>query len=389
MVADPTVAESRERGLLQLVHPAPPLQRDEGFDPRFAALAERDRMPVRLPRLEQSVLLRPGENALAGLRLGQAGEVARLLVHAPVGPDDHRLGEVVRAPDLEVHGVVARRHLESPRAELRVDPLVGDDRNPPLDERDDGLAAHERAIPLVAGMHGNRDVGEDRRRSSRGDRDVPLVVGTRVADEDELVLHVGVDELEVGQRRLVERAPVDDPVGPVEVALLVQVDEETHDGTDVPLVQREPLAPVVERGADAAELVHDRAAVETEPFPHAGLERLATELLPALPFPGELLLDGALGGDAGMVVAGLEKRVEALHPLHPDERVGESELERMPHVQLARHVRRRVGDDEALAARVGVGRVEAFLLPDPLPALLDTLRAVQGVHGVRFYGRTI
>ena len=106
-------------------------------------------------------------------------------------------------------------------------------------------------------------------------------------------------------------------------------------------------------------------AVLVEPVPDARLEGLAAELLARRSLRGEVLLDRVLRRDAGVVVAGLEERVEALHPLQAHDRVGERELERMAHVELARDVRRRVRDDEALARGVGLGGIEALVLPRP------------------------
>jgi hypothetical protein len=88
-----------------------------------------------------------------------------------------------------------------------------------------------------------------------------------------------------------------------------------------------------------------------------------------------------------MVVAGLPERVVALHAVPPDEHVLDRAVERVPHVQLARHVRRRHADDvRVVATLAGAGPVEPLLLPGPLPALLDTLRAVERLHGGRVYG---
>src|SRR5258708_6590172 len=81
-----------------------------------------------------------------------------------------------------------------------------------------------------------------------------------------------------------------------------------------------------------------------------------------------------------MVVTRLEERVEALHPLPADDGVTDRELERVPHVQLAGHVRRRVRVDVRLARRIGIRLVEALSLPGLLPALLDALRLVQRLH---------
>src|SRR6059036_3137998 len=71
-------------------------------------------------------------------------------------------------------------------------------------------------------------------------------------------------------------------------------------------------------------------------------------------------LDRVLRRDAGVVEAGLEEGVEALHPTRANDRVGEGQLQCVAHMEVARHVRRRVSDYEALARRVGVGVVETL-----------------------------
>src|SRR5206468_474113 len=49
-------AQRVQRRLLELLHRAPPLERDQRFDPVLAALAESDRVPVGLALLEQAAL---------------------------------------------------------------------------------------------------------------------------------------------------------------------------------------------------------------------------------------------------------------------------------------------------------------------------------------------
>ena len=79
MEAHPPLAERVDRGPRRLLHLAPPLQRDQRLDPRVAALAGTDRVPVALPLDELPVLLEPGDDGrsasawvspakLAGLR---------------------------------------------------------------------------------------------------------------------------------------------------------------------------------------------------------------------------------------------------------------------------------------------------------------------------------
>ena len=168
----------------------------------------------------------------------------------------------MRAADLEVCRVVARRHLERTGAELGLDALVRDHRHAALDEGDDDLLADQAGVALVLGMHGDGDVGEDRRRAHGRDRHVAGAVGQRIANVDELVVHLHVVELEVRERAQVERAPVDDPVVAVEPAALPQMDEELQHRADVAVVHREALAAIVHRRAHAPELRHDRPPVE-------------------------------------------------------------------------------------------------------------------------------
>ena len=201
-------------------------------------------------------------------------------VHRPVVRDHRQLCQRVVAADVVVLRVVAGRDLERARSEVQLDALVRDHGHAPLDPGDDHLAPDERFVALVVGVHGDRDVREDRRRPRRRDRDVPVAVRERVADVRQRVVGLDVRELEVGERRQVEGAPVDDSVRAVDPAPVPEVDEEAHDRAHVRLVHREPLTAVVERGADAPELEHDLAAVLVEPFPDELDERLAAEILP-------------------------------------------------------------------------------------------------------------
>jgi len=108
--------------------------------------------------------------------------------------------------------------------------------------------------------------------------------------------------------------------------------------------------------------------------------RRASELLSRRSLREQRLLDCVLRRDSGVVVAGLEQHVVALHPLQPNDRVAERELERVTEVQLARDVRRRVRVDERLPRGVGLGVVEAFGLPRALPAFLDAVWRIERLH---------
>ena len=235
-------------------------------------------------------------------------------------------------------------------------------------------------------MHGDRDVGEDRGRPDGRDRDAvaSVAVRERVADRVQRVVHLLVRDLEVGDRRLMERAPVDDAIRAIDPAALPEPDEERHHRPDVAVVHREALARVVERRAEPSVLAHDRAAGPLEPLPRQLDERLAPDLLTRATLLRERSLDDVLRRDARMVVAGLPERVEAAHPVPADEHVLDRAIECVTHVQVAGDVGGRDADDVRLVvARAGAGRIQAFGLPCLLPARLDAARVVAGIHRAR------
>ncbi len=349
-------------------------------------LTRSDRVAVRLTFLDEATLRGPREDALAGFLLRQPGKVTGGLTHASVPADCHRLGQPVIAPDVEVERIVAGGHLERARAELAVDALVGDHGNALLGVRDDHLATDRSAVPRVVRMDRDSNVGEDRRRTHRRYRDPvrAVAVGEGVADRDQRVVHLLVDDLEVGDRRLVERAPVHDAVRPVDPAALPEPDEERHHRPDVVVVHRETLARVVERAAEPPELAHDRASCLLEPLPRALDERLASDVVAREAFARECLLDDVLRRDARVVVARLPERVEAAHAVPTDEHVLERPVQRVADVEPTRDVRRRRADDvRVVPPRTGAGRVETLRFPRLLPAQLDVAGCVPRIHRAR------
>ena len=145
-----------------------------------------------------------------------------VLVHQPVLADHRDLLEAVPAADLEVVGVVAGGDLQRAGAELGIDVVVGDDRQAAADERQHAVAADEVAVALVVGMDGDRGVGEHRLRAHGGDGEHPVAALDRVVDRVEDVVDLAVLHLEVADRRVRARVPVDHVVVAVDQPLLVE-----------------------------------------------------------------------------------------------------------------------------------------------------------------------
>ena len=64
------------------------------------------------------------------------------------------------------------------------------------------------------------------------------------------------------------------------------------------------------------------------------------------------------------------KRLETLHPSHPDQNILQRIVQRMPQMQSARHIRRRDNDREWLFGPVGLAMKISFFFPIGIPLFL-------------------
>jgi hypothetical protein len=380
--ADPAVADGVPSGLGQRTHADEPLQRQPRLDDGVAARAVPDGMDVRALLGHDATLFpqcgghgRPRLEPVEPLERAMCGDHTRLVEH-------HNRRQVVAAADLEVVRVVRRGHLHCPGAERRVDVLVGHDGDPSPGQRQLHLGADEVGVALVVRVHGDGRVAEHGLDPGRGhdDRRVALAV----AQGHELTLVVGVLDLDVGQRRATARAPVDDPLGTVDEPVVVQPLEDRQDRTREPLVHGEALAAPVDAVPEPPHLVKDLPAVLVLPGPHALDEGIPTQVVAGLALVGELALDDVLGGDAGVVHAGLPQHLVALHPPTPGQCIHERVLEGVPDREHAGDVGR--GDDDAVRRLVAAGvRLEVAALDPPLVELALYLH--RGVLGREVDGR--
>ena len=165
----------------------------------------------------------------------------------------------------------------------------------------------------------------------------------------------------------------------------IEVDEHLEHGPRQALVHGEALARPVAGGAEPLELAPDGAPRFLLPLPYALEELLAAEVAAVrLLALHQLALDHHLGGDAGMIGARLPEHVAAAHALEAAQDVLQGVVEGVPHMERARHVRRR--DDDG----VGLGRA-ALRAPGPegpglLPAGGDARLDGGGVERLVHHG---
>ena len=217
--------------------------------------------------------------------------------------------------------------------------FVGDDGDQAVGERQTNLLADEGRITRVVRVNGDGGVAEHGLGSrGRNDDELPHLAFDRIFEVPQMAFDLDVLDLEVGHRSLEPRIPIDQPLVLVDEALAVEFDEDLEHRTRQPLVHRETFARPVAGGAQAAQLLHDCAAIFVLPLPYSIEKLLAPHGNPALLALGQIALDDELRRNAGMVRAGLPEHILAAHPFEAGQHVLQSVIEGMADMQAPRHV---------------------------------------------------
>ncbi len=278
-----------------------------------------------------------------------AGQDAGVLV------EDVDQRQVVALADLIVVEVMSRGDFYAAGAKFEVDVVVGDDRDQAVHQRQHDVAADEVLVALVLGVH--RDCGVAQHGFRPGGRydQVILAIGClaticqRIAQVPEVTFLIMVFDFKIGNRGVQLGIPVDQALAAVDQAVLVQPHEGFFDSLGKPLVHGEALTRPVHRGAQAANLPGDVTAGLFFPLPHLVEELLAPQVMTADALSAKLTLDHHLGGNAGVIGAGLPQGVATLHPPETDQCIHDGVVEAMAHMQAAGDVRRRDHDGVGLA----------------------------------------
>ena len=357
-----------DAGLRQRLGIAEPLVRQPGLAGHAGAVAVRHVVQVVFDGLDQPQRLQVGDD-LGARRIAVEAAVGLwcVVVDAGIAVEDVDHLQTVALAHLEVVEVVGRRHLDGAGARLRVRVVVGDDRDPPADQRQQHLLADQVAVAGVFGVHSHAAVAQHRFRPGSRDHDMGAVLPLdRVAEVPELAVDLVLLHFQVRDRGVQLGIPVDQPLVAIDQPFLVEPNEDLADGSRQPFVHREALARPVGGCPQTAELVRDGIAGLRLPLPDLLQELLAAEVVPRHALFGELAFDHHLGGDAGMVRARLPERIACGHAVPAHQHILDGEGQRMPHVQAAGHVRRRHHDGIGL----GVGLDVAGEAPGALPAFV-------------------
>ena len=171
-------------------------------------------------------------------------------------------------------------------------------------------------------------------------------------------------DLVVADGRLQERVPVDQPLAAVDQPLVEQAEERVPHGPGADRVEREPGPLPVAAAAHLLELAEDAGFVLVLPLPDPLDQRLRGPGRAASSSPPRSSRRSTTACVAmpAWSVPGIQRVVEALHPLQADEDVLQRVVQRMAQVQRAGDVGRRDDDRVRLACR---GRARCGSSPAP------------------------
>ncbi len=203
--------------------------------------------------------------------------------------------------------------LDGTRAESGIGVFVGDDRDQAAvflgTNRNLAKLSDDWRVAIIRRMNGNRAIAQHGFRARRGDgdivalflqHDVPVLVlfdigiglaaRQRVLEVPHMTGHFGVLDLEIGNRCLEMRVPVDQPLAAIDQALVVHVDEDLDHrvmeirrarvlvGITCRATHGKRLARPVGRGAKPLELTDDGAARLDLLFPDPVQKHVAPHL---------------------------------------------------------------------------------------------------------------
>ena len=365
-------------GLGELGRVDVPLIRQPGLDDHIRPVAMGHRQVMRLDLLDQPRRLEILHHLLARRLAGEAAIGRRHIVVQPrIGIEDVDHLQPMAPADLEIVEVMGRRDLDRAAAGLGIGIIVGDDGDQPVHQRQAHHLADQRLVALVLGMDRHGGVAQHGLGPGGGNDDVAARLAFNgIAEMPEMALHLPRHDLEIGNGGMELRVPIDQPLVAIDQALAVEIDEDLAHRMAEALVHGEALARPIRRGAEAAQLADDGAAGLRLPLPDLleegrsadGLGIGARMALGACarqhdPLSRQLPLDHRLGGDAGVIRAGLPEHVAPAHALVAHQHVLQGEGQRMADMEAARHIGRRHHDGEGGRRGIGVAGEIAPLLP--------------------------
>ena len=271
---------------------------------------------------------------------------------------------------------MGRCDLDAASAELFLHVIVGNDRDLTARKRKVKGLTHEMGIALIAGVHCYCRITEHGFWPRRGHLEMAIPTAERVAEMPEMAIHLFHLHLQVTHRGARSRTPIHQVFTAVDQALLMETNEGLFHRLAKTFIQREALSLPVDGIPQPAQLVNNATSTFCFPLPGALQEGLTAKVMARLALLLQLLLKDRLHCDRSVIRARQTKHVFARQPLIAHDRIDQSRIKGMPHVQAAGDVGRRDDHCKRFALSRRIRMKGPLVLPGLLPSGFRTNRVI-------------
>ncbi len=335
-----------------------------------------DRMHVPVGFFDQPAVREVFDQLLAALEAVQSFVGSGRGVHNPVIVHDVDRLQVVAQADFKVVRVVRRSDFHATGSEFGFDIFICNHRNFSAENGKNQRFADQILVAFIARADGHGHIAEHRLRAGGGNDHPALFAFDRVANVIERPFGFDMLAFFIRQGRGTARAPVDNPVSPVNQSFLVQPAEHFLHRPAEAFIHGEAFTIPVAGTSQFFQLVDNGAAIVLLPRPDLFQKGFALKIVAARPLFRQLALDDVLRGDSRVVGARHPQRVFALHAPPADEHILNGIIERVAHVQNTGHIRRRNHDGGRIPGLRRVHCKGLFLQPLGVPLFFNRFRIV-------------
>ena len=283
------------------------------------------------------------------------------------------LWQIMSTSDFKIIEVMGRRDLNRTRSLLRIGMLICHDGDQAPDKRQDDVFADQVFVALIICVHGDSCVAQHGLRPCGRNHNISALFAlNRVAEVPQAALNLFLFDLKIRDRGAQSWVPIDQTFVFVNQAFFMKLHKDFLDGFRKTFVHCEALATPIAGGAQAPQLRCDRSAAFLFPLPDTLNKSLATHVATAnIALFGQLALNDHLRSNAGMVGAWLPEHILAPHPLEANQYVLQRVVERMTHMERARHIRRWDDDGVGSCARFNTFRVTGLKGAGGFPGFVE------------------
>ena len=284
-------------------------------------------------------------------------------------------GQPAALADFKVIKVMRRCDFHRTRPFFRVGIFIRHNRDKPPDNRQYDIFTNKVFVALIVRMHGNAGIAQHGFGARGGDGNVTTPIFQRIIEMPKVAIGLALLDFEVGNRRQQARVPINEAFVFVNQPLLIQCHENLEHGFGQAFIHSEALTAPIATCAEAAQLAGNGRAAFFFPLPNALKKFLAAHFAAAfIALLGQLPLNHHLRRNAGMVCARLPQHIAPTHALKTAQYILQRIVQRMAHMQAARHIGRRNDNGVRLSFRHATGFETALVFPRLVKAGFDCRR---------------